>query len=93
MEKIKIEKIKIKSVVMSSVFLISILMLSFVFGCSGAKEVAITEDISSNPVLGDSSSQSEEELICPLRIGSEPAPGTCPLYRDENNDGFCDFKK
>lgn len=84
------DKIKIKPILMLSVFLVSLLMLSFAFGCTG-KEVVNTESSSASAPEGSSSP--EEELICPQGIGSEPAPGTCPLYRDENNDGFCDFKK
>lgn len=84
-------KVKIRNAVALSVFLVFILMLSFVFGCTVEKEVADTKDTNLMSSL-NSTAQPEEQLICPKGIGSEPAPGTCPLYIDENNDGYCDFK-
>lgn len=67
-----------------SLFFISSLL--FLAGCSENKDA---DAVSNSSVEVDQSGQ--EELVCPKGNSHEPAPGSCPLYRDENNDGFCDF--
>lgn len=67
------------------ILMFSIIIMAFLFsGCSGSAET-----LEENSVNVKETQQ--EELQCPKGLEHEPAPGSCPLFRDENKDGYCDF--
>jgi hypothetical protein len=69
--------------------LVAVFSALLLVGCTkNSVKDALTSDKS-----GIENSLSEEDLVCPSGIGHEPAPGSCPLYRDANNDGLCDYRK
>jgi hypothetical protein len=78
---------------MKKIFAVLILIVIFsalwLVGCTknGVKDAL---DANKSSLDNDAA---EEDFICPLGIGNETPPGSCGLYRDANNDGYCDYKK
>lgn len=70
-----------KTKILAVMFVLVALFSFFIAGCSDNGKITANE-----------SQSQEEKLECPRGLEHEPAPGSCPLYRDENNDGYCDYE-
>jgi hypothetical protein len=70
------------------VIALTLLMLlsSLLAGCSQEKGTA---DDQQNVSLSQNTLSGGAE--CPRGVEDDPYPGSCGLYVDKNNDGFCDL--
>ena len=65
---------------------ITLLVLILVLSACATSSPENTNNLSENLEL-----ESHISDTCPRGIHDDPAPGMCPLYIDENSDGFCDY--